>query len=226
MSASCLKAQDINSVMNSDQASRNLDERKGLSNFVRLSLNDKNPMQYVALKEKRVANLVMLQVNLQVVSRPGVLFSDCNATRTDAVRSRNPKVIRYDVVQQKDQFAVAPELRKFAKQKSSCPRPYRPISPFSRKKRASFRRAPYLKGKMAKMSPRYAKLGQRFIMSAATCMVNGSVNVGAHFASLEVPEAVRLVRRVSPHLGRVPLSKESSLFPLVGPDILMCKFVT
>jgi len=32
-------------------------------------------MQYVAIKEKRVQNLIMLQVNLQVVSRPGVLFS-------------------------------------------------------------------------------------------------------------------------------------------------------
>jgi hypothetical protein len=126
MSASCLIAQDINSVMNSDQVSRNLDEHKGLNNFVRLSLNDKNPMQYVALKEKRVANLVMLKVNLQVVSRPGVLFSDCNATRTDAVRSSNPKVIRYDIVQQKDQFAVAPELKKFYQAEVLVPSPIPP----------------------------------------------------------------------------------------------------
>ena len=72
-----------------------------------------------------MANLVMLKVNLQVVSRPGVLFSDCNATRTDAVRSSNPKVIRYDIVQQKDQFAVALELTK-----SSCPHPFRHLIVF------------------------------------------------------------------------------------------------
>ena len=126
MSASCLLAQNLSSVMNSDQASRNLDERKGLNNFVRLSLNDKNPMQYVAIKEKRVQNLIMLQVNLQVVSRPGVLFSDCNATRVDAVRSMSPKIIRFDVVQQKDQFAVAPELKKFYQAEVLVPSPIPP----------------------------------------------------------------------------------------------------
>ena len=81
LSAASITASAISSVMNSDQLSRKLDERKGLANFVRLSLNDKNPMQFVVAKEKRVTNLVMLQVKLQVVSRPGVVFSDCNSAR-------------------------------------------------------------------------------------------------------------------------------------------------
>jgi hypothetical protein len=83
-------------------------------------------MQYVVAKENRTKNLVMLQVNLQVVSRPGVLFSDCNATRADAIRSTSPKIIRFDVVQQKDQFAVAPELKKFYQAEVLVPSPIPP----------------------------------------------------------------------------------------------------
>ena len=57
--------------------------------------------------------MVLLQVHLQVVSRPGVLFSDCNATRSDAVCSNNPKIVHFDVVKAKSQFDVDPELKRF-----------------------------------------------------------------------------------------------------------------
>jgi hypothetical protein len=57
-------------------------------------------MQYVVVKENRVKNLVMLQVNLEVV-----FLARCplHATRADAIRSEPEN----HVVQQKDQFAVA-----------------------------------------------------------------------------------------------------------------------
>jgi hypothetical protein len=126
MSAASITASAISSVMNSDQVSRNLDERKGLSNFVRLSFNDKNPMQFVVAKEKHVTQLVMLQVNLQAVSRPGVMFSDGNSTRTGAVHSVSPKIVRFDLVKQKDHFAVAPELRKFYQAEVLVPSPIPP----------------------------------------------------------------------------------------------------
>ena len=79
-----------------------------------------------AAKEKRVTNLVMLQVKLQVVSRPGVVFSDCNSARTDAVHSVSPKIVRFDLVKQKDQFVVAPELRKFYQAEVLVPSPIPP----------------------------------------------------------------------------------------------------
>jgi len=60
MSASTLHASSVTSVMNSDQASRDRDRKMGLEAYVRLSFNDKNPMQYIAVEEKRVTKLVML----------------------------------------------------------------------------------------------------------------------------------------------------------------------
>ena len=87
LSASCVTQQSLKAVMNSDEKSRAIDKQMGLENFVRLSFNKENPMKYVAKNEGRISRPVMLQVKLEVVSRPGVLFFDCNATRHDAVQS-------------------------------------------------------------------------------------------------------------------------------------------
>ena len=81
MSAACLIENAIPAKMNSDALSRDLDKARGLQDYVRLSFNDQNPMKYVARTQKRVSKPVMLQIMLEVVTKPGVLFSDCNATR-------------------------------------------------------------------------------------------------------------------------------------------------
>ena len=78
MSASTLVTNSIASTMNSDEASRQLDAKAGLENYVRLR---EDPMLYVALNEGCSSKPVMLQVRLEAL---GVLFSDCNATRLDA----------------------------------------------------------------------------------------------------------------------------------------------
>ena len=44
-------------------------------------------MMFVAKKEGRISNPVVLRIKLEVVSRPGVKFSNCNATRHDATIS-------------------------------------------------------------------------------------------------------------------------------------------
>ena len=98
----------------------------GLEAYVRLSFNDKNPMQYIAVEEKRVTKLVMLQINLDVVSRPGVLFFDCNATRHDAIQATSPDVVKFDVVRAKDQFAVPTELKRFYQAEVLVPSPLPP----------------------------------------------------------------------------------------------------
>ena len=90
LSASSLLANDMRAVMNSTDLSRNLDKSLGLENYVRLSFNSENPMKYVAKNERRISRAVMLRVKLEVVSRPGVLFSDCNATRKDSTHSPSP----------------------------------------------------------------------------------------------------------------------------------------
>ena len=55
----------------------------------------------------------MLQIKLEAVLNPGVLFFDCNATRCDAVQSSSPNVAHFDVVKAADRFRVATELRRF-----------------------------------------------------------------------------------------------------------------
>ena len=84
MSASTLVTNSIASTMNSDEASRQLDAKAGLENYVRLSFCEKNPMLYVSLNEGRISKPVMLQVRLEALAKNGVLFSDCNAMRLDA----------------------------------------------------------------------------------------------------------------------------------------------
>ena len=83
-------------------------------------------MKYIAKKERRISRAVMLQVNLEVVSRPGVLFSDCNATRHDAVQSPSPTVVRFDVVKLANHFAVPPDLVRFYQAEVLVPSPLPP----------------------------------------------------------------------------------------------------
>ena len=123
LSASRLNQQSLKAVMNSDATSRAVDQQLGLENFVRLSFNKENPMKYIAKSEGRISRPVVLQIKLEVVSKPGVLFFDCNATRRDAVQSSSPNVVRFDVVKAANQFAVAAELRRFYQAEVLVPSP-------------------------------------------------------------------------------------------------------
>src|SRR4051812_36295146 len=109
MSAENLKVQAVASKMNSDERSRQLDSNAGLGNYVRLSFCSKNPMMYVAKNEGRINQPVVLRVKLEAVSRPGVLFSDCNATRSDAKVSDDPDLVRFEITKAEKVFSV-PEL--------------------------------------------------------------------------------------------------------------------
>jgi hypothetical protein len=126
MSASAIESKAITSVMNSDKLSRDLDKSKGLEGYVRLSLNAKNPMLFVAQKQKRISQAVMLEIKLEVVSRKGVLFSDCNATRRGVVISTSPDVIRFDVVKSETQFDVPEDLARFYQAEVLVPSPVPP----------------------------------------------------------------------------------------------------
>ena len=64
-------------------------------------------MMHVALSEGRIS---VPKIKLEVVSRPGVRFADCNATRMDARQSTNPSIVRFDVVKKKSQFDVTSAL--------------------------------------------------------------------------------------------------------------------
>ena len=102
----------IECKMNSSILSHKLDTRKGFENYIRLSFCRKHPMMFQALKEKRITRPVILEIKLQVVSRPGVLFCERNATASDAQTSANPNVIRFEVVN-KPYGAVSNESKPF-----------------------------------------------------------------------------------------------------------------
>ena len=99
----------VSAMMNSSGLSRKLDTKKGLADFVRLSFCKKHPMMYIALKEKRVLAPVVLEIKLEVVSRPGVLFCGINAAANAAKASESPNVIRFDVVKAKSLRSVVDE---------------------------------------------------------------------------------------------------------------------
>ena len=63
----------------SSKLSRKLDQNKGLGDFVRLSFTPNHPMLYVALKEARLVDPIVLEIDLSVILIPGTRFSDRNA---------------------------------------------------------------------------------------------------------------------------------------------------
>jgi hypothetical protein len=117
LSASCLTRQSLKATMNSDEKSRAIDKQKGLENFVRLSFNKENPMKYIAKNEGRISRPIMLQVKLEVVSKQGVFFSDCNAARHDAIQSCSPNVVRFDIVKAQISLVLLPSCNAFTKRR-------------------------------------------------------------------------------------------------------------
>ena len=97
----------------SSELSRALDESKGLGDFVRLSFSPKHPMMFVALKEGRLVDPVVLEVNLGIVLTSGTLFSDRNAAASTALVTDNPSHIRFDVALCSNHFSVSRANRHF-----------------------------------------------------------------------------------------------------------------
>lgn len=74
----------------SDGASRSLDLKKGLEDYVRLAIADYHPMAYMAEKQGRVEGLVWLTIDDRVLRfRP--LFSNKNAAAGDAIIDDDPR---------------------------------------------------------------------------------------------------------------------------------------
>ena len=123
MSAANLLKNLIPAKLNSDDLSRKLDLKAGLENFVRLSFCSNHPMMYVAKKEGRISNPVVLKINLDALLRPNVLFSDVNATKRGASLADRPRHIRFDAVKQQSAFALPTSLRKFYQAEVLIPSP-------------------------------------------------------------------------------------------------------
>lgn len=61
-----------------------LDTRRGLQNYVRVSFTSQHPMMYAALNDGRISDYVILEINPEVIWWSGTLYSDMNATRHEA----------------------------------------------------------------------------------------------------------------------------------------------
>ena len=83
-------------------------------------------MMYVSKKEGRINDPVVLKIKLEAVSRPGVMFSDCNATRHDATIADHPGLVRFEIVKAKKVFDVPEALQRFYQAEVLVPSPIPP----------------------------------------------------------------------------------------------------
>lgn len=83
--------------------SRDLDRRHGVHNFVRVSFTRDHPMMHVALKEGRIHNPVILEIDEEVIYWNYSKYANKNATRNDVCIGENVEDfsrIRFDLVRQ------------------------------------------------------------------------------------------------------------------------------
>ena len=99
-----------------NDTSRSLDFYRGLENYVRLSFTKSHPMMYLAQKEGRLLNPVVLEVDIAVAGSITTLFADRNATKTDAVITaglNGARNIHFSTVKQPTHFNLLPEEKEF-----------------------------------------------------------------------------------------------------------------
>ena len=98
--------------------SRQLDQSRGLEDYVRLSFTKNHPMMYVARNEGRIANPVVLKVNIDVAALKGTKYSNKNATiRREPVNIGDSisdlKQIHFQTVRQINHFNLEDDEKSF-----------------------------------------------------------------------------------------------------------------
>ncbi len=93
-----------------DSLSRTLDRRHRLENYVRLSFSRNHPMMYVAKKQNRIENPIILEIDPEVIFWKNTKFSDKNATRNDVNVGQELvdfERIKFHIVQQSTQLDLS-----------------------------------------------------------------------------------------------------------------------
>lgn len=67
-----------------DMSSRIYDKRDNLHHYVRLSFTNQHPMMFVARRERRIPNPVVLEIDKSVIFEDNTLFSNMNAVKRGA----------------------------------------------------------------------------------------------------------------------------------------------
>lgn len=112
---SSIQKKNINSIMSSGELSRQLDTRKGLEDFVRLSFVENHPMKYMVEKDRGL-NLVLLEIDISVACWESTLFSDINATDNNVIIGRDLgflKKLNYNLFKQKYVYLEAQQKKQY-----------------------------------------------------------------------------------------------------------------
>lgn len=99
-----------------DMTSRDLDRRGGHQRYVRASFTRNHPMMYVAQKDGRISNPVILEISLDVVTLSDTLFSDRNAVKNGANIGgslSDLKRIHFSTVKQPNHFNLDDDEKEF-----------------------------------------------------------------------------------------------------------------
>jgi hypothetical protein len=90
--------------------------RYSLQDYVRLSFTRKHPMMFVALKEGRIDEPIILEINPEVIFWKQTRYSNMNATRTGHSQGNNIedfKKIRFNIVNQATHFDLDEDERPY-----------------------------------------------------------------------------------------------------------------
>ena len=82
---SFLKNKTVRNTFASTNLSKELDSRRGLENYVRLSFNSTQPMMHKAIYDGRISHPVIIEIDPSVIFLKETLFSDRNATDKNAI---------------------------------------------------------------------------------------------------------------------------------------------
>lgn len=95
-----------------DQLSRDLDRRDDLQHYVRISFTTQHPMMFVAMRDGRVSNPVILEIDPEVIYWKDSKYANMNATRNGANRGNTLedfKKIHFQSVKARSHFDLAEE---------------------------------------------------------------------------------------------------------------------
>lgn len=91
------------------ELSHELDKRDNLQNYVRLSFCKHHPMMYYAMKESRIKDPVILEIDTDVLFIKGNIFSDRNAVKNEANKGNtfeDFKKIHFQTTLQRNVFDI------------------------------------------------------------------------------------------------------------------------
>jgi len=105
----CLKRNIIVNRPGGSDMSHEIDARQNLQYYTRICFCKNHPMMYVAMKDGRIQNPVILEIDTDVLYIEGNIFSNKNAARTDAHKGSSYEdfcKIHFETVIKNNQFEL------------------------------------------------------------------------------------------------------------------------